>query len=85
MAGETGVYMSIARGIPRMPSGQGYKNALGRTSEDCAVFHHPAPACLPIFPSMEDAQHDDVTVLDLVPNLIPRHENAPDFSQPEAR
>ena len=34
---------------------------------------------------MEDTQHDDVTVLDLVPNFILRHENAPDFPQPEAR
>lgn len=42
-------------------------------------------SCLPIFPSMEDTQHDDVTVRDLVTNFILRHESAPDFPRPEAR
>ena len=40
---------------------------------------------LPLFASMEDTQHDDVTVRDLVPNFVFQHENAPDFPQAEAR
>jgi len=43
------------------------------------------PDRLPILSCVEDAQHDDVAVGDLVSNLIFCDENAPDLPPPEAR
>ena len=39
----------------------------------------------PILPCVKDTQYDNVTVRQLVANLVLRDEHAPDFSGPEAR